>query len=221
MLIQGQVGQINALDGVQNNIRQGRTGELILSQAHARFYEQASRGSLYTLTTLATTTGIAAGNLVGAAANAATQFAIWNPVGSGINMNIQKVFVAMISGTPPGGPIFHGVFLYGNPTNLSTFDTGRGALNNLIGGKSPVCRYINTAAQSGTTITGGTAPAVLKAMTIDFSASSYANAGGANCLDLVEGDIVIPPGYGWLPLWASAGTSVLNSYSVTWEEVPI
>jgi hypothetical protein len=37
----------------------------------------------------------------------------------------------------------------------------------------------------------------------------------------VEGDIVLPPGTGWVPLHAGAGTSVLHAYSVTWEEIPI
>ena len=89
----------------------------------------------------------------------------------------------------------------------------------LIGGKPPVARYVASAA--GTTLTGGTAPVTLRAMTIDFSATAFAAAAGSNCLELVDGDIVIPPGYGWVPQFASAGTSLLNAYSCTWEEIPI
>ena len=220
MLIQGQIGQIVSTDGSMTNLRSGRTGEIILSQAHGRYYETASRGNMFTLTMNASVGGIAAGNIVGAAANAATQFAIWNPVGSGFNMSIMKVFIGVISGTLPAGPVFHGAFIYGNPTNATTTDAGKGAQNNLIGGRQTVMRYINTAT-TGTTITGGTAPIVLKATNLDFNAVAFASAAGSNCLDLVEGDIVIPPGYGYIPLWSAAGTSVLNAYSVTWEEVPI
>ena len=215
MLVQGQVGQINGQDGAQPNARQGRTGELIFTEGHGRFYEQSSRGSVFTLTLTATTTGAAAGNLVGAAAAASTQFALWNPVGSGFNLSLQKVFVGLISGTPPGGPIFHGLFVNGNPTIANTGS----AYNNLAGGKAPVARYVASAA--GVALTGGTGPIVLRAMTIDFSATAFASAAGSNCLELVDGDIVIPPGYGWVPLFASAGTSLLNAYSCTWEEIPI
>ena len=61
----------------------------------------------------------------------------------------------------------------------------------------------------------------IRAMSMSFSASAYAAAAGANTLENVEGDIVLPPGTGWLPLHAGAGTSVLHAYSVTWEEIPI
>ena len=220
MLIQGQVGQIAGTDGSQPNLRQGRTGELIISQNHGRYYETASRGNMFSLTLYASGSTPVAGNLVGAAANAATQFAIWNPLGSGFNMSILKTNIGIISGTVVGGPIFHGVFVLGNPTNAITFDAGRAAQNALIGGRQPVVRYINTAT-TGTTITGGTTPLIHKPMNVQYSAGTYAALAGSQMLDPVDGDIVIPPGYGWLPLFAAAGTSVLWTCSCTWEEVPI
>lgn len=219
MLIQGQVGQTAALDGTQTNLRQGRTGEIILSQAHGRYYEQTSRGQLFTLTLSATTTGIAAGNLLGAAAAASTNFAIWNPIGSGFNLSITKVMVGLISGTLATGPLYHAVIQTSNPT-INTVSTNGVAYNNLVGGKSPVARYVAVAA--GTALTGGSAPVVLRTMNLTFSAAAFAAAAGASTLaDLPDGDLIIPPGYGWVPQFSAAGTSVLNSYSVTWEEIPI
>lgn len=219
MLIQGQVGQLTALDGVQNNLRQGRTGEIILSQAHGRYYEQTSRGQLFTLTLSATTTGIAAGNLLGAAAAASTNFAIWNPIGSGFNLSITKCMIGLISGTLATGPLYHAVIQTSNPT-INTVSTNGVAYNNLVGGKSPVARYVAVAA--GTALTGGSAPVVLRTMNLTFSAAAFAAPAGANTLaDLPDGDLIIPPGYGWVPQFSAAGTSVLNSYSVTWEEIPI
>ena len=221
MLIQGQVGQIAGTDGSQPNLRQGRTGELIVSQNHGRYYETASRGNMFSLTLYASGSTPVAGNLVGAAANAATQFAIWNPLGSGFNMSILKTHIGIHSGTIAAGPVFHGVFVLGNPTNATTFDSGRAAQNSMIGGRLPVVRYINTST-TGTTITGGTTPLIHKPMNMQFSAGTYASlAGTPGIMDLVDGDIVIPPGYGWLPLWTGTGTSVIFSASCTWEEVPI
>lgn len=219
MLIQGQVGQTAALDGTQTNLRQGRTGEIILSQAHGRYYEQTSRGQLFTLTLSATTTGIAAGNILGAAAAASTNFAIWNPIGSGFNLSITKVMVGLISGTLATGPLYHAVIQTSNPT-INTVSTNGVAYNNLVGGKSPVARYVAVAA--GTALTGASAPVVLRTMNLTFSAAAFAAAAGASTLaDLPDGDLIIPPGYGWVPQFSAAGTSVLNSYSVTWEEIPI
>ena len=219
MLIQGQVGQTTGLDGTQTNLRQGRTGEIILSQAHGRYYEQTSRGQLFTLTLSATTTGIAAGNLLNAAAAASTNFAIWNPIGSGFNLSITKVMVGIISGTLATGPLYHAVIQTSNPT-INTVSTNGVAYNNLVGGKSPVARYVAVAA--GTALTGASAPVVLRTMNLTFSAAAFAAPAGANTLaDLPDGDLIIPPGYGWVPQFSAAGTSVLNSYSVTWEEIPI
>lgn len=226
MLIQGQIGQTNGADGTNNNLRQGRTSELIVSQNHARYYETTSRGNMFSLTMTASVGGVAAGHLLTNTyqgtplANQATQFAIWNPLGSGFNMSIHKVFVGIVSGTPPGGPVFHGAFANGNPTNPATFDAGRAAVNNLIGGRQTIMRYISTAT-TGTTLTGAAAPSVVRPMNLQYSAAAYASTAGSNMLDLVDGDIVIPPGYGYIPIWTTAGTSILNSYSVSWEEVPI
>lgn len=215
MLIQGQVGAVVGLDGSTPNARQGRTGELIVSQAHARYYETTSRGNIFTLTLNATTTGAAAGNTTSAGAAGSTQFAVWNPVGSGVNVCITRVYVGVIQGTLPAGPFFHGLILGTVP---SIANTGT-AYNNLAGGRAPLARYVASAA--GVTLTGGSAPVIFRSMSMAFTATSYAAAAGSNALDLVEGDIVLQPGTGWVPLLGNGGSGMLNAYSCTWEEIPI
>ena len=226
MLAQGQTGTINSLDGQQPTVRTGRTGELIATQAHGRFYEQTSRTQIFTLAATTVTTNVALGNQfqAGAAgvglANQTTNFALWNPVGSGINLCLLKWTYAPLSATTlSGGPGFHGVFVNGNPTNSTTADSGRNAFNNLIGGKQPLARYINTVA--GTAITGGTAPSLLRPMINTYSAAAFASAAGTPVTENIDGDIVIPPGYGWVPLFYNAFTALIASFTITWEEVPI
>jgi hypothetical protein len=222
MLLQGQVGQQNAADGTQTILRQGRTSELIISQGKARYHEAATRGNTFALVLPVTATGVAAGNLVNAAAAAATQFALWNPLGSGVNLCLIEVGVSVVSATTmPAGPSFHGLITGSVPTIASTTDSGRGAFNARAGSGAPRARYVNTAAQSGTTLTGGSAPITFRAMELSFSATGFAAAGGNYVDEHLDGEIVLPPGTGWLPLWASAGTSMLNAYSVVWEEIPI
>lgn len=222
MLLQGQVGSQTASDGTQTILRQGRTSELIISQAHARYNEAASTASIYALTLVTTSTGVAAGNIVNAAAAAATQFALWNPVGSGVNLCLMEVGISVVSATTmPAGPPFHGLIVGSVPSISSTFDSGRGALNSRAGSGAPRAKYVNTAAQAGTTLTGASAPVVFRAMELSFSATGFTSAAGTYVDEHLDGEIVLPPGTGWLPLWASAGTSMLNAYSVVWEEIPI
>jgi hypothetical protein len=222
MLLQGQVGSINASDGAQTILRQGRTAELIVSAAKSRYYEAASRGNTFSLALLTTATGVAAGNIVNAAAAAATQFALWNPVGSGVNLCLIETSVSVVSATTmPAGPPFHGLIVGSVPSIASTADSGRGAANARAGSGAPRAKYVNTAAQAGTALTGASAPITFRAMELSFNATGFASAGGTYVDEHLDGEIVLPPGTGWLPLWASAGTSMLNAYSVVWEEIPI
>jgi hypothetical protein len=216
-IAQGTVGEALTSDGVSpiGGLRQGRQNDTIISNLHGRYYEQSSRNRIFHLPLTATTTGAAAGNLVGAAAAASTQFALWNPTGNKFNLSLLKVYVGVISGTPPGGPLFHGEMLQGVPS----INSSGTAFSAYTGGNNPTARFVASAA--GAALTGGGAITTIRPMAIDFSAVAFAAAAGANALENVEGDIVIAPGFGWVPLWATAGNTLLNAYGVSWEEVPI
>lgn len=217
MQVQPVVGPGNAsADGTSPQLRAGRLGDLIASQLHGRYYEQASRGNLFSAVLAATTGTIAAGNINGAAAAASTQFALWNPVGSGVNLALLKVLVAAISGTAPGGPVFHS-YVAGVPNA----NVGTRGLNNALGGASSKGLYVASAA--GTALTNAPGPlTTLRAMNLNFFAAVIAaGTNVASALELVEGDIVIPPGVLWVPTWSAAGTTFLNAYGVTWEEIPV
>ena len=221
MLLQGQIGPLKLSDSVTTVLRQNRTAELAVGYNHPHYSDTASNGVIYTLYQSATQTGISAGNLINAAAAAATQFALWNPVGSGVNVTLTRFSFAIISATTLPTNIFHGLFVNGVPSINTTYDAGEYAANDLAGGKAPRAKYVNTAAQSGTNLTGGSAPVAFRQAHIAFSATTYSNATGREFTEHLEGDIVLPPGTGWLPLWSGAGSSVLNAYSVTWVETPI
>lgn len=208
-------------DAAATILRQGRTSELVVSQNHGRLAESTTRGAVYQLTQNATGTGIGAGNTAGAAAAAATQFALWNPVGSGVNISLLEFGYGIISATTLPTNLFHGLFVNGVPSIASTYDSGKSAVNCLAGSGAPRAKYVNTAASSGTTLTGGSAPVTFRQVNLCFSATTFVAAAGNYFVDMVDGDIVLPPGSGWLPLWSGAGSAVLNAYSVTWEEIPI
>jgi hypothetical protein len=216
--LKGTVG--NGRAGVQDQTevaaRMGRLGDLITSNLNGFYYEQAKRGNKFSMVCDATTTGAAAGQLNAAAAAASTQFALWNPVGSGVDLVLQKVFFGLISGTVVGGPPFHSLMLNGIPTISATFSAGR--MNNMLpGGAAPKARGVAHAA--GTALTGGGALTTLRPMGLTYSAGTYAALAGSAAVEVLDGEIVIPEGYGWVPTLVAAGTSVLNVWGVTWDEV--
>lgn len=168
-------------------------------------------GKQFVLHLGATTTGVAAGNIVGASAAASTQFALANPVGSGVLLVLAKFCMGVISGTPGPGPIMHGYI-----SNVPTLAASGSPVNCRLGGPGSQAKGYTSAA--GAALTGGLAPSVLRAAAFGSTATAQASPGMIWCIEDIEGDIVIPEGYTWLPLWSVAGTSLLNAYSIIWKE---
>lgn len=184
---------------------------------HPRYVWQAHSGNMYTLTLGATTSGVAAGNIVGAAAAASTQFALTNPATSNKNLVLTKFFMGIISGTPAPGPLFHGIIV----TAPSIATIGGTIRNNLIGTATTTALSVAVpyALAAGSALTGASAPIVFRPAQFSTTATAQASNGMVNCLEIIDGDIIIPPGFTWLPLWSVAGTSLLNAYGVTWYEM--
>lgn len=205
-------------DGIIAPARGCRSGEAGVSDVHARYQEATVRGSVYSINLLATTTGVAAGNIVGAGAAASTQFAIFNPVGSGKNVVLMKFFMGITSGTPGAGPLFHGVFT-SVPTVASIGGTIRPNFVSTTQASASV--VIPQVLAAGSALTGGTAPVVLRPSAFSSTNTAQASVGELSSLELLDGDIVLQPGTGYVPLWSAAGTALLNAYGLTWEEVPL
>lgn len=203
-------------DGIEDQIRLERTLGQVVQDAHGHFHEAARQGNVFSLTLAATTTGVAAGNIVGAAAAASTQFAIWNPSNSSKVLSILKFGMGVISGTPGAGPMFHSL-LVSAPT---VANAGGPPLSNYGGiAANSVAGYVASA--GGAALTGGPALKTLRVADFSSTATAQASVGELKAIELIDGEIVLPPGSGWVPCWGAAGTSLLNGYSVTWEELPI
>lgn len=214
-LSEGKVGPVLLSDGSGSAQRMTRTGALATTQTHGDYTEGVSRQSVFSMQLAAITTGTAAGNIVGAAAAAATQFALFNPVSSGYNLALLRFNFVTNSGTPAAGQIMHGIYVGGVPT-LAANGTIR---NNYINGRSSVANGYALAA--GAALTGGTvAPVPLMAANIGQTATVAGSQQNAT-LDRLDGMIVIPPGTGWAPLLPGAGTTWLWSAAITWEEIPV
>ena len=81
---QGQVGEVRVADGATSagGFRAGRTGEIIASELHGRYFEQCSRGNVFTATNQAVATTTVGLNTT------YTGLVVSNPVGSGKLMSI-------------------------------------------------------------------------------------------------------------------------------------
>ena len=212
------VGTRTEADGhTDGPVRIARQGAAIVADAHGRYHEACQRGQMFSLLLTATTTGVAAGNILGAAGAAITQFALLNPSTSGKNYSLSKFCMGVISGTPAAGPLFHGYLP--NIGTISAGSPGGAVRNNLPNAAASAAIPWSLAA--GSALTGGQAPVALRCADMSTTATAQATVGMVKTTDFIDGEIVIPPGFGWVPLWAAAGTTLLNAYSITWEEVPV
>ena len=216
--VKGIVGEPTAEpDGGEATARIGRMGDLVVSELQGRYYENTKRQNIFSLPGIATTTGIAALHINGAAAAAAGQYALVNPINSGNDLVLLRASVAVISGTVPAGPVWHAFF------NAASVVVAKS--NTIIGnygnvGIGSVAVDFNNAASTALAATGKSV--VVRQMPVNFSAGTFANLGGAAIAsEEVAGDIIIPPGVGWTLQWSGAGTSVLNYYNATWAEIPV
>lgn len=214
--VNGIVGEVQAADAVQAQLRQGRLSDLVVSELQGKYYEMTKRQRTFSLMLATTSSTIAAGNITAAAAAASTQFALWNPAGSGVDLVLLKVWCSIISGTLPAAPMTHDLF---NATAISVAKSGKiqSAYGNLGKGSSAA----DFVSAGGSALTGAGAHTAHRLMALDFTAAAFADAGSTLALEVLDGDLIIPPGVGWAPCFSAAGTTLLNAWAVTWAEVPI
>jgi hypothetical protein len=216
MLSEIRSGFTTLADGTVAPARASRVGGMVVGDGQGTYYEQTSRGNVFSLVLgLATTTPVA-GQLNAAAAAQLTQFCVWNPAGSGKNLSLLKFGVAIVSGTTPAGSVYHSYATA--PTNATTVVTPI-ACNNVGMAAASVARAA-THASTGVQLAGNGALSFIRMADLQFSAGTYANLVTTKATEFINGDIVIPPGFMWVPTWTASGTSLNISYSVTWEEIP-
>ncbi len=90
-------------ESYEGEFRVTRDSALIISDGHARWYEQGSRGQIYSVITTQQGNVLVPDNTAPPAAGAITVLSILNPVGSGVNLEILQGWVAWIAGTPQPG----------------------------------------------------------------------------------------------------------------------
>jgi hypothetical protein len=215
MLSEIRTGLIASSNGAVNPSRSDKTGATVVAQGHGELTEPGTQGKLFVAFLSQGTSTVAAGNIAGASAAASTQFAIWNPVGSTVNLCILKLRIQQYSGTPTAGGLTLSTF---SATGVANSLATAGAVHSMYIGGAPgfgLC----LASAAGAALTGGSALTTLMNTGWSSSATALASPAGIGYTEELQGGIVIPPGYGLVPTWAGAGTTYLVGYSLLWEEV--
>lgn len=211
-----RVGPTFGGSGTASPFRADVTGAQVVTDAHGHFGEAALRKQLYTAFLSQGTSTVAAGNIAAAAAGASTQFAVWNPQGSTVNLVLLKLKIQQYSGTPTAGGLTLSTF--NAAAVASTLATAGAVKNNSING--PVGQGLCLASAAGAALTGGLVLTTLMGLSLSSSATALASPAGVVYTELFDGEVVVPPGFGVVPTWAGAGTTYLVGYSLTWEETP-
>jgi hypothetical protein len=203
--ILGQVGPQVLSDGANATFRQDRSGAQIIQQLHGRYYETSLRRALFSgsITGQVTTVGTS---------TTYTGLCVSNPVGSPVNLVLNKVGYAFIVAFPAGSVV--GLMTgYSAGTNVthttpvtprSQFFNGAGGGVGLLDSSAtlPAAPTVNMILASGLTGAITTVPFI------------------SGLVDL-EGSIILPPG-AYCAIYTSTITgAAAGAFSFQWEEIPV
>lgn len=220
-----RVGPLGSATGSSVPFRADISGAQMVSDAHGRFQEAASRGFLFsigmTLTSISNVT-FTTGTL---GATCTPIVGVWNPLGSGKNLvilqsRLQLVTTALSTPTGPGG------LIWATAVNQSAISTGITPLSRLsLAASGSVGKgFANTA------LTGLSGNLVVQEaagfstfptnVTAAETAAGFlpASAGG---IDHIDGAFIIVPGSVLALLSTTTPVAISATSSLLWEEISI
>jgi len=223
--VQGQAGPRSVSDGSIEEVRLGRTAELIVQELHARYFETNFRGAVFSDGMGLTSISNATYTVGGIGATTTPVAGVWNPTTSGVNLVIIEATLGLVltalAATGPGG------FSWALSTGNGAISTGSTPLNRrtFVNAGSAAKGMTNVAltgitnaisVKFGSSLGGGSAENVA------FTATAVAmQTAQVSSKELFDGTLIVPPG-GVLALLANT-TPVAHSAvsAIVWEEVPL
>jgi hypothetical protein len=206
--LQLQVGPQVTSDGQNPMVRGGKSAETIIQQLHGRYYETTYRKAMFqgSVTGVTTSAGVdSAGSYTG--------LCLYNPVGSMVNLVMNKV-----------GYAFNVAFPAGSVIGLIA---GYSATGGLFGPSlTEYSQFVNSSAQAAGAIasvcsSGIPAPATVNQI-LGAGLTAAINVTGVyvpkTTIDL-EGSLILHPG-GFCAFYTSTSAGVAGgNFSMQWEEV--
>lgn len=204
-------------EGVGIDSRATKNGATVVADAGGQFGEATSRGEVFTVMGAVVGTTIVAAHVSPIAGAAATPLSLYNPIGSGKNLEVLKAHLLPISGTPGVGS-----FVW----NIAYNQTITATPNNMaVAAALPVCNLPGASVSvakgyTATALTGSTAQVAIGPITTFFGGAIAATTPITPDV-VVDGMIVVPPG-GLLSIAAPAtGTTFVIGLGITYREVAI
>lgn len=203
----GQVGPASYTDNVQPSVgnRYGKHGQMIVNDLHGRYYEQASRGNLFTAHAIVTapviyTTAAGTGGPLlwnGSSTHRASIIA----VGWGVStVTTAAAILGLTGGT-------------GQTTAPSSTTAVDSVKNCYLGGQAPAI----SAYRVGTVAAAGNFFHPLGDLN---TGALTTRPGSMNWIDI--GGMFVVPQYGWISIAGSAtATTTVGNFAIVWEEIPI
>lgn len=192
-------------DGTVTQARGGKTGAQMIQESHARYQDAVRRGNVYTVANQAVLA-------LSVNSTTATGLILTNPAGSGKNLVLLELCVALAS-SPAGIAVLAIVGTAGpgaaaNVTHTTPITTG--FRNALFGGANGSVALVDSAA---------TVPAVQYLRAVPGGPIASTPLTAPFIKDEIAGALTIAPG-GCISL-QSTTTAISVMASLTWEEVPV
>lgn len=207
-------GVVQNTDSQTVNLSAGHQGDLLVSDVHAKHGNAAARGNLFFASSPL------AGSVVPlSAANQVVKFALWNPIGSGKNVELHD-FSWQQFGTGTEivtqiGLAFQTAVSSGVPSAQTTKGVG-GPFNAQLGlGQASVCTFWTVMTMANPAIGNGYQHFWLFNTPLATTATS--NSGVYS----FDGKIIMPPDTICTPVAALTGTEIEACMTLTWAEWPI
>lgn len=220
--VTGQVGIQAISDGAtQAALRQGRTGELIVSELHGRFYEQNFRGNVYgngplTLTPLSA-------NTITLTATTTPILGVWNPASSTVNLIILQATLA--SGINNAASTGGGAFVWATSVGNSAISTGSTPFNHktltAAGSQAKGMGFVALTGLTNALVVQETAdfpsPTIITTAAVPTSVQTPTVPYTQN----IDGAFIVPPGGVLALLNVTSTTTISVTGRLMWEEVAI
>lgn len=199
MISKNQIGAQSYTSDALVTPRAGRQGDSITSNLHGFYYEQVARGKVFGAANQAAVTTTAA------LATTFTGLAVANPSTSGVNLVLLRYSVAQ--------------FAVGAAAAIGLMTFAGAAAGSLVVRN----RLTGTTLTSATTASAGATIATPVLEAVYGNVGSLATTGYGLTPGIVvqlDGEIVIPPGFG-VASFTSIATTTALLFGLVWEEVPV
>lgn len=190
-------------DGLEVFQLGGKQGEGLVSELHGKYFTANYRGKLFSATAAAVTVPVIAASL-------ASVFTLYNPPGSGVNMELVETSIINVLATT----VVNGVGWYFSTAVLSaggTFTTaGTPQPLNAGSGSAAAGKFYSSYTHSGTPVL------------IDLIGGYGAATATLTVSKFYDGRLILPPGIAMsVATTTNAGTGSGLTLSAVWQESPI